>query len=193
MSITRRQFLLGTAAGLILPSFYDKAHSFFENHGEPLLIAPKRPGEILYACSDRTEQGYQLLLGHPESVWPDKMSVREFCLTFGEGDPETWWREEWICTDEPVPVDLDADMDQFAVEEWWLALKSPLSQAYHYLQCLDLGPQLQGSRAVGGLDFGIGGSPGMGFVYVDAVDEVSLSLLQHRLNVLETGIEVRTY
>ena len=41
MSITRRQFVLGTTAGLVLPSFYDKTLTYFENHGEPLLIAPK--------------------------------------------------------------------------------------------------------------------------------------------------------
>ena len=55
MSITRRQFLLGTTAGLILPSFYERAYSFFENHGEPLLIVPKRTEETLYACSEFAE------------------------------------------------------------------------------------------------------------------------------------------
>lgn len=33
MSITRRQFLLGTSAGLVLPSFFEKAFNYFENHG----------------------------------------------------------------------------------------------------------------------------------------------------------------
>lgn len=66
MSITRWQFLLGTTAGLILPSFYDRAYSFFENHGEPLLIAPKRSGEVLYACSEYVEEGFRLNLGDPE-------------------------------------------------------------------------------------------------------------------------------
>ena len=42
MSITRRNFILGTAAGLILPSYYDKVFTFFENHGEPLLEIPKQ-------------------------------------------------------------------------------------------------------------------------------------------------------
>jgi hypothetical protein len=37
MSFTRRQFILGTAAGLILPSYYDKVLAFWENHGEALI------------------------------------------------------------------------------------------------------------------------------------------------------------
>ena len=41
MSTTRRNFILGTAAGLILPSYYDKVFTFFENHGEPLIEIPK--------------------------------------------------------------------------------------------------------------------------------------------------------
>ena len=49
MSISRRQFILGTAAGLILPSYYDKVLTYFENHGEPLLQAPKHATTDLFA------------------------------------------------------------------------------------------------------------------------------------------------
>ena len=193
MSVTRRQFLLGTAAGLILPSFFERAHSFLENHGEPLLIAPKQPEEVLYAWADCAQEGYQLNLGSPEKGPPDSMTIREFCHAYGQGDPEKWWREEWLCTDEQVAVDLDEDMDRFAVEEWWFARDSPTARAYNYLETIDLGPKLSAAREVGGLNFYIGGAPGMGYQAVDAIDEVSLSLLQHRLNELATGIEVRMY
>ena len=130
MSITRRQFLLGTAAGLVLPSFYEKAFSYFENHGEPLLITPKRPGEILYACSE------------------------------------------------------------FTVEDWWIMQDSPYARAYHYLEGIDLGPELSGAGVAGGLDFYCDGAPGNSYLAVDAVDDVSLSLLQQRLNELGSGIKV---
>ena len=46
MSFSRRQFILGTAAGLILPSYSDKVFMFFENHGEPLLEVPKATDEV---------------------------------------------------------------------------------------------------------------------------------------------------
>jgi hypothetical protein len=192
MSITRRQFLLGTTAGLILPSFYERAYSFFENHGEPLLIVPKRTGEILYACSEYVEEGFRLNLGDPERE-PPEMTIREFCAAFGEGDLDTWWRENWFGTDDTDPIKWDAQMDPWSVEDWWSLKYSSHGAAYHYLESLDLGPQLKGHRAAGGLDFYCGGSPGNSFLAVDAMDEVSLSLLQQRLNELGSGLEVRLY
>lgn len=41
MSISRRQFILGTASGLILPSYFDKVLAVWENHGEALIEAPE--------------------------------------------------------------------------------------------------------------------------------------------------------
>lgn len=194
MSITRRQFLLGSAAGLILPSFYERAFSYFENHGEPLLIAPKHPGEILYACPDFAEVGFRLNLGEPGTE-PPEMTIREFCLAFGEGDPKYWWRDQWLCDDDADvdDIDMDAQMDPWYVQDWWDLKYSPYAAAYHYLESLDLGPQLKGHKAAGGLDFYCGGSPGNSFLAVDAMDEVSLSLLQQRLNELRTGIKVEFY
>lgn len=190
MSITRRQFLLGTTAGLILPSFYERALSYFENHGEPMLITPKKSTEILYACSEFTEQGFQLNLGKTHDVYPPAMTIREFCIAYGDGDPEKWWREFWLCTDGHEPVDLEAKMDQTYVEDWWILRDSPFARAYHYLEGIDLGQQLNGACLAGGLDFYCGGAPGNSFLAVDAVNEVSLSLLQQRLNELGTGIKV---
>ena len=37
MSISRRRFIQGTAAGLLLTSYYDKVLAYFENTGEVLL------------------------------------------------------------------------------------------------------------------------------------------------------------
>lgn len=190
MSITRRQFLLGSAAGLVLPSFYEKAFSYFENHSEPLLPAPTKPGEILYAHTPFGE-GYELHLGEPY-VEPPSMTIREFCLAFGDGDPEAWWRENWLFEDN-IPVDMDEPMDQFAVEDWWMLKYSSNARAYHYLEGLDLGPQLSGAKAIGGLAFHCGAAPGVDYLGAEAIDEISLSLLQHRLNEIGSGIEVKLY
>ncbi|MEZ5571049.1 MAG: hypothetical protein R3E64_03410 [Halioglobus sp.] len=192
MSITRRQFLLGTAAGLILPSFYERAYSFYENHGEPLLIAPQNPGEILYASSEFAANGFQLHLGHPE-IGPPEMTIREFCLKYAGGDSEADWREHWLGVDESEPVDFDSPMDPWTVLDWWVQKDSSAARAYSYLESLDLGPQLKKQKGVGGLDFYCGGSPGNGFFAVDAMNEVSLSLLQQRLNELGTGIKIEMY
>lgn len=192
MSITRRQFLLGTASGLILPAFYEKAFGYFENHGEPLLITPKQPAEILYACKNFAAEGYQLNLGNPEEQ-PLQMTIREFCLAYGEGDPERWWREEWTDVEDDEPIDMDAEMDLWPVIDWWASQRSSNAKAYHYLEDLDLGPQLKNARAVGHLDFTYGACPGNDYVGVEARDTVTLSLLQQRLNELGAGVKVELY
>jgi hypothetical protein len=193
MSITRRQFLLGTTAGLILPSFYEQAHSFFENHGEPLLILPKGLEETMYACADFAEPPkLQLHLGDPEAGPPD-MTIREFCLKYGNGDPETWWREEYLGTDELEPIDIDGEMDEWAVLDRWIRDDSSTAQAYRCLESLDLGADFNGPNPIGGLDFIDGPCPGNDYLGVEALDPVSVSLLQQRLNDLGTGIKIRMY
>ena len=193
MSITRRQFLLGTTAGLILPSFYERAYSFFENHGEPLLIMPKRPKKTLYACADFAgDPRLQLNLGDPEAGPPD-MTIREFCLKYGNGDPENWWREEWLGVDEAEPIDIDMQMDEGAVLDRWVREDSSIARAYRFLESLDLGSGFNGPNPVGGLDFIDGACPGNDYLGVEALDPVSVSLLQLRLNELESGVEVRLY
>ena len=193
MSITRRQFLLGTTAGLILPSFYERAYSFFENHGEPLLIVPKRAEGTLYACADFAEPPQlQLHLGHPEQGPPD-MTIREFCLQYGDGDPESWWREHWLYEDHSDPIDMEGLMDPWSVLDWWGRRDSPTALAYRYLESLDLGTDFNGPNPVGGLDFIDGACPGNDYLGVEALDPVSVSLLQQRLNELGSGIKVVIY
>lgn len=190
MSITRRQFLLGSTAGFILPSFYDKAFSYFENHREPLLVTPKEQGEIMYACPEFAAEGYQLNLGDP-TVEPPEMTIREFCQAYGQGDPERWWRENWLYVEDSEPVDMEEPMDQWAVMDWWCLRDSSNARAYHYLEDLDLGTDLQNAKAVGALDFVCGAAPGVDYLGVEARDDVTLSLLQYRLNELGAGIKVQ--
>ena len=52
--ITRRAFLIGSAATITL-SLVDKFYTFIENHGEPLIQAPKNPSGVLYVYPDRDE------------------------------------------------------------------------------------------------------------------------------------------
>ena len=98
----------------------------------------------------------------------------------------------WLFEDN-IPVDMDEPMDQFAVEDWWMLKYSSNARAYHYLEGLDLGPQLSGAKAVVGLAFHCGAAPGVDYLGAEAIDEISLSLLQHRLNERRSGIEVRLY
>ena len=188
MSISRRQFLLGTSAGLILPAFYDKVFSYFENHNEPLLYPPKCTEKILYACADFAE-GFQLNLGDPYAG-PPAMTVRQFCEVYGWGDPEKWWRE-WHGLEEDEWISMEGQMEPDIVFDWWLRKDSSIARAYRFLESIDLGPELKDRVVVGQLVFIDGACPGNDYLGVEANDGITLSLLQQRLNELESRIEVR--
>jgi hypothetical protein len=62
MSISRRQFILGTAAGLILPSYYQRVFTYFENTGEAPIEVPGKV-DIELIATDRGGTGYELNWG----------------------------------------------------------------------------------------------------------------------------------
>lgn len=186
MSITRRQFLLstaGAAVGAIVPSFYFRALEFFEQHESPLLIPPERVTQDLVVADIN---GYpELCLGDPYAE-PPQMTFREY---FARYQPEGFdtFEEVWGLQ----PGDLDTEIDYDHVLDQWLLRDGPSASAYHYLRSLDLGRALRGPNAVGGLDFieeaNMGGSR---WLAVSPQNEVTLSLLQQRLNDLGTGIRI---
>ena len=106
MSISRRQFIIGTAAGLILPSYYDKVLAYWENHGEALIEAPTS-AEIELIAADRGGDGLELNWGDPWEE-PPEMTVREYARRY-------FGNEEYFIhiRDEDPEIDLDAQMD------WW--------------------------------------------------------------------------
>ena len=189
--ITRRSFLLGSTAGLFLPSFYDKAISFLENHDEPLLISPKKHDSVLYVEPDRS---YGLFLGDPYD-FPEapRITIREFyALEFGVGDVNQYLLDEGY-EPEDLP-DLDGPIGEWEEEVWfesWARHESPNAEAYHYLHGLDLGSQLQGATAIGGIRLIDGDCPGSDYLGAEAENAVSVSLLQQRLNELNTGVRIK--
>lgn len=185
MSVTRRQFLLstaGAAVGAIIPSFYHRALEFLERCGKPLLIPPERITEDLLVVD---LNGYpELCLGDPYAG-PPAMSYREF---FTRYRPEAFdsLEEDWGLE----PSDLDKLIDEDHVWDEWLWWDSPSARAYHTLWSLDLGRKLKGPNAIGGLDFLEESNMVSTWLAVRPRDEVTLSLLQQRLNDLGTGIRV---
>ena len=184
MSITRRQFILGTGAGLILPAYYDKVFTFFENHGEPLIEVPRRATIDLFAVDRGAGYGYQLNVGDPWAE-PPAMTIREYANRYYEG--EEHYRED-CCDGEEV--DFDDFIDPEFVVDCWARTDSPNAQAFYLLEDLDLGPDLDGADAVGAIRFIDGPMPGSDYTGVEAADQVSLSLLQKRLNEMNTGIQI---
>jgi hypothetical protein len=186
MAINRRQFLLGTAAGLVLPSFFDRALAYFENHGEALIEAPKRAAPVMYASSEMSGwNGYQMAIGHPWAE-PPPMSVREFCEHYNQSDPQASWMEGWD-RNADSELDMNAEADCWMVLDRWACTEAPHCLAHDYLQCIDLGPKLAGATAVGELRTEFGCTD---YVGTHAADEITLSLLQNRLNELNSGMKI---
>jgi hypothetical protein len=185
MSISRRQFILGTAAGLILPSYYDKVFTFFENHGEPLIEVPKHADLDLYAL-DIGLNDYQFNFGMPR-LEPPRMTIRQFAARY-YGDEDVYrifqgWEED-------ADIDWDAEMDPANVLDYWALTDSPHLKAYRLLEELDLGSDLEGGYAVGRINFIDGPIPGSDYIGAHTDDPITLSLLQKRLNELNTGIRI---
>mgnify|MGYP001551318711 CR=1 FL=1 len=184
MSLTRRQFLLstaGAAAGFILPSFYSRALEFLDQFGEPLLEPPRVVREELIVCYDRDGE---LNLGDPYCE-PPRMSWREYADKYYGGnmlEVAEGWGLESRQFDETAPWDVVADA--------FIRNDSPSAKAYRLLESLDLGPELTGRDAVGGLIFTDGACPGNDYLGVSAECDITLSLLQQRLNDLGTGIRI---
>ncbi len=187
MSFTRRQFLLSTAGasvGAIIPSFYFRALEFFEQFGEPLLKSPKRATQELCVLDNCGE--IELCLGDP-FAGPPEMTFREYFTRY-EPDGFDYFEERWGYGTE----DLDTPMDEEYLWDYWFMHRGPSAQAHHMLQSLDLGKDLTGPDSVGGLDFFEESNMVSCWRGVRPDDEVTLSLLQQRLNDLNTGIRVVT-
>jgi len=182
MSISRRQFILGTASGLILPSYYDKVLTYFENHGEPLIEIPNQADTELLVVDEYGS--YEFHLGDPWAE-PPVMTVREFALEYCGSEEE--YQEDWCDGEE---VDFDDFVDPEIVADCLARHGSSNAEAFYLLESLDLGPDLNGKDAVGEIRFIDGACPGNDYLGVEAADQVSISLLQKRLNELNTGIRI---
>jgi hypothetical protein len=196
MSFTRRQFLLstvGAAGGFILPSFYARALEFVDQFEEPLLEPPKRVVDEITICASL---GGELNIGEPAEQIPD-MTWREFLIRYHQdslNSLEFYWGLEESQRD-LAPWGLkESQLDDAAPSDTvlgsWGRVDSPNARAYHLLESLDLGPDLTGPKAVGGLNFIDGSRPGCDYLGVTVEDDISISLLQQRLNDLKTGIKV---
>jgi hypothetical protein len=187
MSFTRRQFLLSTAGasvGAIIPSFYFRALEFFEQFGEPLLESPNQPTQELCVLNNCGE--IELCLGDPFAE-PPPITYREYFRRYDLEALDTFG-ESWGLE----PEELDTSMDEEFLWDHWFLHEGPSARAYNMLSSLDLGKDLTGPDAVGGLDFFEESNMVSCWRGVRPDDEVTLSLLQQRLNDLDTGIRVVT-
>jgi hypothetical protein len=192
MNISRRHFLLGTAgaaAGLILPGYYRRALEFIDRTGRPLLETVSRPKiELTAYQGDWDGLPWKLAVGDP-FAGPQEMTLRQFQERYDIDLAERWYWEE----DDAPDVDLDQMVDWREEFFWdaWVEAEFPPKLAYELLRDLDLGPDFEPENAVGHLDLKEGYSMVSTYWVAEAADEVSLSLLQERLNALKTGVQVK--
>ena len=184
MSISRRNFILGTAAGLILPSYYDKVFTFFENHGEPLIEAPRQATIDLFAV-DWGGGIIDFHLGEVANEPPGAMTLREYAERYFGG--EQGYLDAYC--EEREEVDFNEIAYKSMVETTWTRNNSE-AKAHRLLEKFDLGSDFDSDDAVGQLEFL--DCPGMCSEYlgVQTEDPISVSLLQKRLNELNTGIRI---
>ena len=185
MTISRRQFLSFVPAGLSLPYTSGKLLSAPGEDHQTQSEQPENAVTILH--TREAYAGWELVLGDPREE-PPTMTMREYMERYYEGDEEQFIFD-WY-GDEAIEVDLDVEMDEWAVLEAWCYHDSPNAKAYHLLRYMDLGADFDGPDAPGTIDFINGAHPGSDYMGVIVPDTRSMVLLQHRLDQLETNIHI---
>src|SRR5262245_39000660 len=185
--LSRRGFLIGVGS-LLTAAFVKDAQSFIRTNGRPLLTTPKQIAQTIYTY-EAGDGGYLLTLGKWTHEPPPAPSWRELLARDGiahrtKDEIENVWLRHGIGP---------GDYDQPVCERyWWDRFESqdgPAAKAYQLLDKIDFGPERVPGR-VPHLEFNIGAHPGDNSYWVDAKDELSLSLLQARLIDLKMPIKI---
>ena len=189
--ITRRTFLVGAATALTFPVI-DKFKWFIDNRGIPLLEGPEKPTEILYVnladnchleLGDITENG-------PCITW------REFLEQRGWNKPTKFseFRTIYECWG-VKPSELNDICEHEEYDSYWYRNESPTASAVQLLSGLDIGPKFRDASGefLGGLKFIDRPSMCSDYIGVHAECKLSLSLLQQRLNELNTGLALQLF
>jgi hypothetical protein len=110
---------------------------------------------------------------------------------YSQEDTVEYLRETLELTKSQAKKYLNFSADDADVLSWWLRDQSPNALAYRYLEGIDLGPAFGGKgKTAGDIYFTDGFHPGNETLWVEVPDLLSISLLQGRLNELDTGIKL---
>ena len=184
---SRRGFLVGLGS-LLTAAFVKDASSFIRANGQPLLARPKQVAQTMY-WYPHGDEGYLLTLGEYMDEPPPAPSWRELLVRDGVAHQSKDEIEDVWGTYGIWPEDYDRPVCE---EFWWARFGSkegPCAKAYHLLDKIDFGPERVPGR-LPHLDFYMGGHPGDNSHWVEAKDDLSLSLLQARLIDLKMPIRI---
>jgi|GEM_PF-3730753 len=186
--ITRRQFLIGSAAGLILPNWILKAEHFLKNEGEPLIELPNKVNHVLTAFNEGDD--FLLYLDYdPEPVMPEltwDQFIRRYNFTNGEPIEDYEYSLRLV----GYQGNLKQIVDEQTVFDFWLETEGPSVKAYEMLETLDLDELFQ-KEGRGDLRFCHSFNPHDSTRHVIANDEMTLSLLQKKMNILDMSVQIR--
>ena len=184
---SRRGFLIGIGS-LLTTAFVADARSFIRTNGRPLLARPQQVLQTLYWYENGDDR-YLLTLGEWTNEAPPAPTWREFFISEGiphhiEADIEQIWSEHGVWPEH---------YDETLCERYWQSRyeieDSPSAKAHRLLRDIDLGPDRATARGPV-LEFHEGAHPGDSSYWVNAKDELSLSLLQARLIDLKMPINI---
>ena len=121
------------------------------------------------------------------SCFAPSSAVKHSCPShcFGRARPaQAIWEDHLIW-----PRDYDKPMCERYWGDRWELVDGPCAKAYHLLRSTDVGPEI-GSTRRPRLEFDEGAHPGNNSLWVNAMDQLSLSLLQARLIDLKLPMKV---
>ena len=185
MSFSRREFLLGFGAGLLLPKTWDFYADYLARTGEPYLASSGDATHTLYVKDCDDTEGLRLILDYPDhdSSVPDfsRMTKRHFIERYLPG-----WTEKALEYEDA----LDELVPHWYAFEHWVDAHSPDIKAYELLEPLDLGRLSEKQdRDEGWIHFVNGPYPGNSGRWV-TIDPLGASVLQHKLNELRLPVRV---
>ena len=188
---SRRGFLIG-AGSLLTAAFVSDARSFIRRTNQPLLASPKQIAQTLHWSDGgaEPEDGYTLTLGRWTMEPPPAPSWREFFIEHSiphKTEEEVEGIYAFHCIG---PEDYDKPVSESYWWDRWECEDNPSAKAFSLLSKIDLGPELGSARGPL-LEFHEGDNhPGSNDRWVNAKDQLSLSLLQARLIDLKMPIKI---
>ena len=188
--ISRRAFLIGAGA-FLTPSFLLEARACIKETGAPLLPVPPNPRQMIFAYAGMggsEERGILLTLGEGSFEAPDPPLWKDYlrmegCRLDRLSDIRAVLRDRSL-----YPEELRRPLDGYSWESIWEYEFSPSAKAYDLLKSLRLERRIKGLERAGRISFHEFPNPMSSAKWVEARDELSLSLLQARLRELDVPI-----
>lgn len=181
--LSRRTFLKGLTTAFGASTMSDLRKRILDN-GAPILLKPTQVSNRFFVADNGS-----LALGE---IWtPDEMPPLSWVQYFVDCGAETKLQIREYASEWDVE-DIDARIDE---ENWQSIFEmhyEPLAAGYHFLRRVNIGPKTFAKQPRNGrLDFFAGSNhPCSSDLWVEAFDDLTVSLLQARLIELGHPIEI---